>query len=104
MTRLAEWMYRSSRPECTICLSIHQKRDKEPDCKACGKIGLHPSNLEAWILIDKFADSFFDGKGGINTDGIRLALETSDIPPEYHSITFQKILKFCTSAIKAVQG
>ena len=93
-------MYRSSRPECSECLEVYQKRDRPPDCGACGKIGLHPSNLEAWILIDRFADSFFN-RGGINTDGIRLALETSSIPPEDHAVTFQKILKFCTSAMKA---
>ncbi len=93
-------MYRSSRPECSTCLHVHQRKGKTPNCEACGKVGLDPSNLEAWILIDRFADSFFN-KGGINTDGIRLALETSSIPPEDHAVTFQKILKFCTSAMKA---
>lgn len=62
-----------------------------------------PENLDAWMLIDKFGDAFFDGKGGINVEGIRLALETSDIPPERHHFTFQKILKFCVSAINATK-
>lgn len=55
------------------------------------------------MLIDKFGDAFFDGKGGINVEGIRYAIETSHIPPEDHHLTFQKILKFCVSAINSLK-
>ena len=50
-------------------------------------------------LIEKYGSMFVNGMGGINAEGIRLALDVEDISQEKRSEIIQKIITYMTTAM-----
>ena len=103
MIALAEWLYRRGRPNCEDC--IEEKRDKRKiDCIACGKPKIMPLNFKTFGIIEAMSGIFVDGMGGLNPNGIRLALESNQIPKHEWNDYIERIITFMTTALKTQRG
>ena len=82
---LAEYEYDDTMLTCHQCTLYHKKQGKLVDCVerrasgVCKKPILDKKNRIAYSLVQSY-NALFVGEGGINAEGIRLALELEEIP------------------------
>ena len=59
-----------------------------------------PDNYLTYGMVERYSGIFIDGMGGINSAGIKLALEAEDIPDELRSVIILKIVAYLQAGIK----
>lgn len=75
---------------------MKSKKGKVPDCSKCDYNYTIPieSNFQTLGLIERYSGMFKDGMGGINAEGIRLALDAEEIPDVDRPSIIQKLIVY----------
>lgn len=93
-------MYDNNRKiSCDKCVELKKAKGKKPDCIACGKPILHPNNYLCYGIFENYSGVLFNGMGGLNAEGIRLAMDMEGVPLQQQPELCKKIILFCRTAL-----